>query len=115
MAELTASATEADAKPTSLRTVITASSAGTTFEWYDFFVFGSLIGVISKTFFTGLPETAGFAAALKKLSQPPVFTRLSTFALACSSTQSFMHGLNLKNSTLPSFVWGGPCRYPQGR
>ena len=55
---------DAASKPTSLRTVITASSAGTTFEWYDFFVFGSLIGVISKTFFTGLPETAGFAAAL---------------------------------------------------
>ena len=64
MTEPAAQATESDDKPTSLRTVITASSAGTTFEWYDFFVFGSLTGVISKTFFTGLPETAGFAAAL---------------------------------------------------
>ena len=64
MTEPAAQAAESDDKPTSLRTVITASSAGTTFEWYDFFVFGSLTGVISKTFFTGLPETAGFAAAL---------------------------------------------------
>jgi MFS family permease len=48
----------------SLRTVVAASSAGTTFEWYDFFVFGSLTGVIQKTFFSGLPETAGIAAAL---------------------------------------------------
>jgi len=48
----------------SLRTVVAASAAGTTFEWYDFFVFGSLTGVIQKTFFSGLPETAGIAAAL---------------------------------------------------
>jgi len=48
----------------SLRTVVAASSAGTTFEWYDFFVFGSLTQVISKTFFTGLNETAGYVAAL---------------------------------------------------
>lgn len=61
MADATAKDEE---KPTSLRTVIAASSAGTTFEWYDFFVFGSLIGVISKTFFTGLSETAALAAAL---------------------------------------------------
>ncbi|MCA6247012.1 MAG: MFS transporter [Phenylobacterium sp.] len=48
----------------SLRTVVGASAAGTTFEWYDFFVFGSLTTVISKVFFTGLPETAGYIAAL---------------------------------------------------
>ncbi|WP_312164690.1 MFS transporter [Phenylobacterium sp.] len=51
-------------KPASLRTVVAASSAGTAFEWYDFFVFGSLTQVISKTFFSGLPETAGYVAAL---------------------------------------------------
>ena len=51
-------------KETSLRTVVVASSAGTAFEWYDFFVFGSLTGVISKTFFTGLSPTAGLLAAL---------------------------------------------------
>src|ERR1700754_4504016 len=48
----------------SLRTVVAASAAGTTFEWYDFFVFGSLTQVISKTFFSGLNETAGYVAAL---------------------------------------------------
>ena len=51
-------------KEASLRTVVGASAAGTTFEWYDFFVFGSLTQVISKTFFSGLPETAGYIAAL---------------------------------------------------
>ena len=40
MADTAAPTAEAETKPTSLRTVITASSAGTTFEWYDFFVFG---------------------------------------------------------------------------
>src|SRR5689334_17971905 len=50
--------------PTSLRTVVAASSAGTAFEWYDFFVFGSLTQIISKTFFSGLPPTAGYVAAL---------------------------------------------------
>ena len=47
-----------------MRTVVAASSAGTAFEWYDFFIFGSLAQVISKTFFTGLSETAGYVAAL---------------------------------------------------
>ena len=51
-------------KPKSLRTVVAASAAGTTFEWYDFFVFGSLTQIISKTFFSGLNETAGYVAAL---------------------------------------------------
>jgi MFS family permease len=48
----------------SMRTVVAASSAGTAFEWYDFFIFGSLAQVISRTFFTGLSETAGYIAAL---------------------------------------------------
>ena len=48
----------------SMRTVVAASSAGTAFEWYDFFIFGSLAQVISKTFFTGLSDTAGYIAAL---------------------------------------------------
>lgn len=48
----------------SMRTVVGASSAGTAFEWYDFFIFGSLAQVISKTFFTGLTDTAGYIAAL---------------------------------------------------
>jgi MFS family permease len=65
MAEIAAEMTAGAApKSASLRTVVAASAAGTTFEWYDFFVFGSLTGVISRTFFAGMPETAGIAAAL---------------------------------------------------
>jgi hypothetical protein len=49
---------------TPMRTVIAASVIGTTFEWYDFFVFGTLAPVIAKNFFTALDPTAGLLAAL---------------------------------------------------
>ena len=48
----------------SMRRVIIASSAGTAFEWYDFFIFGSLAPVISKVFFAGLDPTQALIAAL---------------------------------------------------
>jgi len=44
--------------------VVIASSAGTAFEWYDFFIFGSLAPVISKVFFAGLDPTPALIAAL---------------------------------------------------
>lgn len=53
-----------DTKPTPMRTVVVASSAGTAFEWYDFFIFGALASVISRNFFAGLNDTAGLIAAL---------------------------------------------------
>jgi MFS family permease len=64
MAELAVEGADAPRKTTSLTMVVAASAAGTTFEWYDFFVFGSLTQIISHTFFSGLPETAGYVAAL---------------------------------------------------
>src|SRR3954469_16044184 len=51
-------------KPWGMARVIIASSAGTTFEWYDFFIFGSLAPVISKVFFAGLDPTPALIAAL---------------------------------------------------
>jgi predicted MFS family arabinose efflux permease len=47
-----------------MTTVVAASSLGTIFEWYDFFVFGVLAPVIAKNFFSGLDATAGLLAAL---------------------------------------------------
>ena len=44
--------------------VILASSLGTGFEWYDFFLYGSLAAVISKQFFAGVNETSAFIFAL---------------------------------------------------
>ena len=51
-------------KSWSMKRVVVASSAGTAFEWYDFFIFGSLATTIQKVFFAGLDPTAGLIAAL---------------------------------------------------
>ena len=50
--------------PDEVRRVIFASSLGTVFEWYDFYLYGSLAAVISKQFFSGVNPTAGFIFAL---------------------------------------------------
>jgi len=44
--------------------VIFASSLGTVFEWYDFYLYGSLAAVIAKQFFSGLNPTSAFIFAL---------------------------------------------------
>src|SRR6202167_2706856 len=44
--------------------VIGASSLGTVFEWYDFYLYGLLASVISAQFFSGVNETTGFIFAL---------------------------------------------------
>jgi MFS family permease len=46
------------------RKVIFASSLGTVFEWYDFYLYGSLAAIIGRQFFSGINETAGFIFAL---------------------------------------------------
>ncbi len=46
------------------RRVIFASSLGTVFEWYDFYLYGSLSAIISRQFFAGVNETTGFIFAL---------------------------------------------------
>jgi MFS family permease len=65
MAEITADQAQAvPTRETPMFTVVAASAAGTAFEWYDFFIFGTLTQVISKAFFAGLNDTAGTLAAL---------------------------------------------------
>ncbi|MGQ4660646.1 MFS transporter [Lysobacter sp. F6437] len=44
--------------------VIFASSLGTVFEWYDFYLYGSLAAIIAAQFFSGVNETTGFIFAL---------------------------------------------------
>ena len=46
------------------RKVIFASSLGTVFEWYDFYLYGSLAAIIAKQFFSGLDAGAAFIFAL---------------------------------------------------
>jgi MFS family permease len=44
--------------------VVVASSAGTVFEWYDFFIYGSVAPIIAKHFFAGAGETQGYILTL---------------------------------------------------
>ena len=54
------------------RRVIFASSLGTVFEWYDFYLYGSLAGFITQHFFSGVNETTGYIFAT---APRPVFPR----------------------------------------
>jgi MFS family permease len=51
-----------------LRTIIVASSLGTIFEWYDFFLYASLSAIIAKQFFSGVNPAAAFIFALLAFS-----------------------------------------------
>jgi MFS-type transporter involved in bile tolerance (Atg22 family) len=44
--------------------VIFAASLGTVFEWYDFYLYGALLAVITKKFFAGMNDTTAFLFAL---------------------------------------------------
>ena len=44
--------------------VIAASSLGTVFEWYDFYLYGSLTAIIGAKFFAGFNQTTAFIFAL---------------------------------------------------
>ncbi len=46
------------------RKVIFASSLGTVFEWYDFYLYGSLAAIIAGQFFSGLDPTSAYIFAL---------------------------------------------------
>jgi hypothetical protein len=46
------------------RKVVLASSLGTVFEWYDFYLYGSLAAIIGSHFFTGLTQSGQFIFAL---------------------------------------------------
>ena len=46
------------------RRVIFASSLGTVFEWYDFYLYGSLAAIMTKQFFSGVNQTTGYIFAL---------------------------------------------------
>src|SRR5437660_17406 len=44
--------------------VIFASSLGTVFEWYDFYIYGTLAAILTKQFFSAAPPGAGFIFTL---------------------------------------------------
>lgn len=52
------------AREPGLKTVVGASAAGTAFEWYDFFIFGSLTTVIARHFYADVGEATSYILAL---------------------------------------------------
>jgi MFS family permease len=95
--------------------VIGASSLGTVFEWYDFYLYGLLAAVISAQFFSGVNEVTGFIFALAAFAAgfavrpfgALVFGRLGdlvgrkhTFLI----TMSIMGGATFLVGLLPSYA-----------
>jgi len=118
MADHAAAGREAKTGASSLRTVVAASATGTAFEWYDFFVFGSLAQVISRTFFSGLNETAGYIAALALFGAGFAFRPLGALVFgrlgdrlgrkrAFLVTVTLMGGATVAIGLLPSYATAG--------
>lgn len=106
-------------KPWSMARVIIASSAGTAFEWYDFFIFGNLVSVISKVFFAGLEPTQGLIAALALFAAAFAFRPLGALIFgvvgdklgrkgAFLITVSLMGGATFLIGLLPTYATAGP-------
>jgi MFS family permease len=98
--------------------IIGASSLGTVFEWYDFYLYGLLASVISAQFFSGVNETTGFIFALAAFAAgfavrpfgALVFGRLGdlvgrkhTFLV----TMSIMGGATFAVGILPNYATAG--------
>jgi MFS-type transporter involved in bile tolerance (Atg22 family) len=98
--------------------VIGASSLGTVFEWYDFYLYGLLATVIGAQFFSGVNDTTGFIFALAAFAAgfavrpfgALVFGRLGdlvgrkyTFLI----TMSIMGGATFAVGLLPSYATAG--------
>jgi MFS family permease len=98
--------------------IIGASSLGTIFEWYDFYLYGLLASVISAQFFSGVNETTGFIFALAAFAAgfavrpfgALVFGRLGdlvgrkhTFLV----TMSIMGGATFAVGILPNYATAG--------
>jgi MFS family permease len=106
------------AKPWSMARVVTASSAGTAFEWYDFFIFGSLATVISKVFFAGLDPTSALIAALGLFAAGFAFRPLGAIIFGVMgdrigrkatflTTVSLMGGATFAIGLLPTYSQAG--------
>src|ERR1051326_5275093 len=64
MTATTASSYREGAMTSEQRMVIFASSLGTVFEWYDFYIYGTLGAFLAKYFFSNVPPNVGFIFAL---------------------------------------------------
>ena len=107
-----------DHKPVSMMRIVIASSAGTAFEWYDFFIFGSLAPVIGKAFFSGLDPTPALLAALGLFAAGFFFRPLGALIFgivgdrlgrkgAFLVTVSLMGGATFLIGVLPTYATAG--------
>src|SRR5689334_6475530 len=64
MTAITADRPSSGAMTSEQRMVIFASSLGTVFEWYDFYIYGTLGAFLAKYFFSNVPPNVGFIFAL---------------------------------------------------
>ena len=105
-------------KPWSMTRVIAASSTGTAFEWYDFFIFGSLTPVIAKTFLAGLDPTSALIAALALFAVGFAFRPLGAIIFGAMgdrvgrkatflTTVSLMGGATFAIGLLPTYAQAG--------
>ncbi len=105
-------------QPWPMKRVVVASSAGTAFEWYDFFIFGSLATTIQKVFFAGLDPTAGLIAALGLFAAGFAFRPLGAIIFgvvgdrvgrkkAFLITVSLMGGATFAIGLLPTYASAG--------
>jgi MFS family permease len=105
-------------RPWSMARVIAASSAGTAFEWYDFFIFGALAQTISKVFFAGLDPTSALIAALGLFAAGFAFRPLGAIIFgvigdrlgrkgAFLITVSLMGGATFAIGLLPTYASAG--------
>jgi MFS family permease len=115
MATVTADLPKEKDAATNQLLVIGASSLGTVFEWYDFYLYGLLASIISAQFFSGVNEITGFIFALAAFAAgfavrpfgALVFGRLGdlvgrkhTFLI----TMSIMGGATFAVGLLPSYA-----------
>ena len=105
-------------KPWSMARVVIASSTGTAFEWYDFFIFGNLAPVIGKVFFAGLEPTQALIAALALFAAAFAFRPLGALIFgvvgdklgrkgAFLVTVSLMGGATFLIGLLPTYAQAG--------
>ena len=111
-------ATAAEAKPWSMKRVVTASSAGTAFEWYDFFIFGTLASTIGAVFFSELSGTFATIAALALFATGFAFRPLGAIVFGAMGdrigrkatfliTVSLMGGSTFAIGLLPTYATAG--------
>jgi MFS family permease len=105
-------------KEWSMARVVAASSTGTAFEWYDFFIFGSLTPVIAKVFLAGLDPTSALIAALALFAVGFAFRPLGAIIFGAMgdrvgrkatflTTVSLMGGATFAIGLLPTYAQAG--------